>query len=412
MSTALVYIAMLAMISFRDFILPSASNDMMDAFVQRSPWESSSVTTASSETVHILYGLHGNSTGFLDQWEVNLKSVLLNAPLDYPLHIHIIANSDAEQAIQLRLAEAGLMTMVANPNDFENNSTTILMRQQNRMTIYNVESFHDEWTSFLLQKFRGKDLDGAYPMGVYYRLLAYRVILPYWRQRNYDIDSILYMDADVVVLSNLNDLWRNVESAATRGIPEGDPINGVTDPIATNSTPIIYQWSATWPNSGFAVYYLKQMHRFWDLLDELPEIGHTNDQNLLTDVAKAFPQVAGTLPKEWDTHLGHGWRPAPHTLLHKQKRVGMAHFTGKPPQGQSYMDSAEGVLKYCIRSKSCGNSETSKAAFMRTWGLVDYYIRIPWHYVHYFAESQLPIGEQGHPMTIEMVRPDPSLLVE
>ena len=35
------------------------------------------------ETFHVIQCLGGDAKGFLDEWEVNLKSILLNAPLDY-----------------------------------------------------------------------------------------------------------------------------------------------------------------------------------------------------------------------------------------------------------------------------------------------------------------------------------------
>jgi len=255
-------------------------------------------------------------------------------------------------------------------------------------------------------------------MGVYYRLMAHKVILPYWADKagfgnttiltggstdqhnassssttSIPINPILYMDADVVVLTNLNDLWRNVQDDVVDD--EGNDINN------PNKTVPYVQWSATWPNSGFAIFYLQRMHNFWELVDQLPHIKHTNDQALLAEVHNLFPNVSGTLPKEWDTHMGHGWRPAPHTILTKQERVGMAHFTGKPPEGKSFLDGV-GVIKYCHRVK-CGDAKESRDQYMKTWGLVDYYIRVPWHYVRYFCDSQIPIGGVGYPLKIELV---------
>ena len=49
--------------------------------------------------VHILYGLLGNKQPFMQQWEVSLKSVLLNLPLDQPTHIHLICNPVACESI-------------------------------------------------------------------------------------------------------------------------------------------------------------------------------------------------------------------------------------------------------------------------------------------------------------------------
>ena len=47
------------------------------------------------QVVHVTFGLSGNHSGFLAEFEVALKSVLLNAPLELSLHIHILADEDA-----------------------------------------------------------------------------------------------------------------------------------------------------------------------------------------------------------------------------------------------------------------------------------------------------------------------------
>ena len=35
-----------------------------------------------NRTVNVLFGMQGNNTAFIDEWEVALKSILLNAPVD------------------------------------------------------------------------------------------------------------------------------------------------------------------------------------------------------------------------------------------------------------------------------------------------------------------------------------------
>ena len=42
-------------------------------------------------TIHLAFGLSGNHPGFLSEFEVALKSVLLHAPLDRNMHVHIVA---------------------------------------------------------------------------------------------------------------------------------------------------------------------------------------------------------------------------------------------------------------------------------------------------------------------------------
>jgi len=374
-------------------------------------------------TVHLLSGLYGNTTGFMEQWEVNFKSSLINAPLDHPLHLHLIVNGAAQQAVLQRLTEK---MRIQNFNT----------RQPLTISLYNVDALHEEWTAFLLSKFRGKGLEQYYPMGVYYRLLAYQVILPYCNspttqnntQRKFQTDSIvgsssnttvvdpkeritsvnpvLYMDADVVVLANLNDLWRNV--LHDQDDDKYNTTNMEVDATSNNNSTTnaqypFLQWSSTWPNSGFAIYYMQRMPTFWKLLDSLPEISHTNDQSLLGQVHDAFPNATGTLPREWDVHMGHGWRGRPQSILWQQERVGMAHFTGDPPTGSSYLDD-NGVIKYCLRvGQRCGDDPEGREQYMQTWGLVDYYIRLPWHYVRYFMESQVPIGAKGHSVLVQVV---------
>jgi hypothetical protein len=102
----------------------------LEGLVQASSTASSSSSsamkeTATTPTLHILQGLQGNKTGFIDQWEVNLKSILLNAPLDANLHIHIPSNAAAKEAVLQHIQAAGLAD---SP-----------WRNQVSITVYNVE---------------------------------------------------------------------------------------------------------------------------------------------------------------------------------------------------------------------------------------------------------------------------------
>jgi hypothetical protein len=170
----------------------------LEGLMMQAPRISASSSSSSSSaleerratpTVHMLQGLQGNKTGFIDQWEVNLKSVLLNAPLDANLHIHILSNAAAKEAVLERIQAAGLE---GSP-----------WRNQVSITVYNVEKYEAEWTKLILKKNRGNAIDQRVTLGGYYRLLAYQVIP---KHNSETIGPILYMDADVVVLANLNDL--------------------------------------------------------------------------------------------------------------------------------------------------------------------------------------------------------------
>jgi hypothetical protein len=50
-------------------------------------------------TVHVLYGLSGDHSGFFSEFEISLKSVLMNSPLDSNLKVHIMADQKAYTAL-------------------------------------------------------------------------------------------------------------------------------------------------------------------------------------------------------------------------------------------------------------------------------------------------------------------------
>ena len=126
------------------------------------------------ETVHVMFALNGKNPFFFDEWEVALKSVLLNAPLDAPLHIHILANNMAHRTAKRRLDQNDLIgSQWRNPVTITN---------------YNVEARHEEFRQELEKAFRGNaTLDTRVSLGGYYRLFASRIIPP-------ETGPVLYMD--------------------------------------------------------------------------------------------------------------------------------------------------------------------------------------------------------------------------
>ena len=64
-------------------------------------------TPTTMPTLHVLYGLAGAAPDFLDEFEVSLKSLLLNAPLDADLDVHLIVDRAARDDVtrRIRLAE-------------------------------------------------------------------------------------------------------------------------------------------------------------------------------------------------------------------------------------------------------------------------------------------------------------------
>eukprot|EP00978_Attheya_sp_CCMP212_P049736 scaffold701566_cov67-Attheya_sp.AAC.2 len=126
----------------------------------QSLWSPSATSQSSiveeRPTLHVLNALHGNDEGFIDEWEVNFKSVLSNAPLDANLHVHVMANNAASIAVQARLEKANL------------NGT--MWRNKVDLTLYNVERHVANWTSFIHTKLQdqGTTVDSSMSFGIYY----------------------------------------------------------------------------------------------------------------------------------------------------------------------------------------------------------------------------------------------------
>ena len=332
------------------------------------------IPVKNNACLHILHGIYvkdSESASIIDEWEVNLKSILSNAPIENDLHIHVLTNNYATKAIEEKIKETNLIEG---------------SRWRNRvsLTLHNVESKLEDWRNILNEKLRGSEIDQRVSIGGYFRLFAHTVL----KERG--IDEVVYMDTDVVVLANLNDLVRSMNT---------------THP---DNESIIWQYAKESSNSGFMVLNMQKFHIFWDLLSKLPAIDKrsTNDQALLALVAEKWPFVYnGVIPDQWNVHLGHGWRNAPHQMLGLD-RVAMVHFTGG--FGDSYF-SEPGLEKYCggkdpngfVRGKHCKDKYLDE--FHASWGLADYYIRISWKFLIYFASTKISHDADGFAFNFEIV---------
>lgn len=303
-----------------------------------------------SDTLNVLYGVQGTRSGHLmDEIEVSLKSVLMNAPLDAPLHIHILTDNEAHSSLKQRL------------NYIQESS----WRNKVVISLYNVENYHHEWTNILNKAVRGHALDGRVSLGGYYRLLAYQILPP-------SVKNVVYMDVDSVVMSNLNGIM----------------------PYVNTKSSLLFQWSGEWPCSGFMVLNIQKFEMFWEILSHLTEIESGGDQRLLLHVAEHSPHLVGALPSHYDIHMGHKWRKKPHLLFHENE-VSMLHFNGVNP---SFF--ANGLMQYCLRTSHCSRSEEATDQFIKSWGLADYYVRLNWRWIQHFGMSTIRPNERGHALEV------------
>ena len=332
------------------------------------------ITTAKridqNQTVNVLFGMQGNNEAFIDDWEVALKSILLNAPIDASLHVHILANYVARVAVSEKIHNARLLgTRWRNP-------VTI--------TVYDVEQYENEWMAFIRQKIRkGNKIDRRVKLGGYYRLLAFKIIPP-------SVGPVIYMDTDVVFLTNLNSLWKLVDREK------------------------VIQLSTKQICSGFMILHMEKFDLFWSKLDTLPNITHGGDQSLVIDFSENFPESVGNLPDRWDAHLGHLQKMAHRLLTTRPNGTGYIHFNGERPDSETYW--TQGLLQYCIIHK-CNRPtpmqklpkphHQNKTRFVRhfesTWGLADYYINVAWPWLLYFCEDTIGFDEEGHILRFEII---------
>lgn len=75
---------------------PSPERDSKSFFLKVSSWVAHCINFSRQPCG---FGLSSNNPGFLFEFEVALKSVLLNAPLKRDLFVHILADQDSFQAL-------------------------------------------------------------------------------------------------------------------------------------------------------------------------------------------------------------------------------------------------------------------------------------------------------------------------
>jgi hypothetical protein len=286
------------------------------------------------DTIDVVVGIHldgrKNQTGFMDEWEVHLKSLMIHAPLDFNLHVHIITNQKALLSIQQRLELSGLHHF-----QFRNKVT---------LTCYVVDKYEITWEEFIYNKTNKTPFQSAkniYTTGAYYRLMAdrydfysdsflsfcfhfhlsnlYPFVVCSSRVLPKDLVNVIYSDTDVVFNSNLNALY-----------PYLDPKKHT-------------QWLQIGKTgcSGFIILNLKTFgSHFWTTIDVLAQqkisFGGVHDQYLLRLVRENSPlNSTGILPDEWNIHYSDHHRD-PSSIM--ELEIAFLHFNGMRNQLRGFWE--------------------------------------------------------------------------
>jgi len=317
----------------------------------------------SRETRDVLFALCGNASYFLGEFEVALKSVLTNAPVDSDLRVHVMA--DREAYVALGGGDDGVLGRKPHRG-------VASWRTRNRVTVtaYDVSELVPGWKKRIVALFQENGLAGfvhgigkAHTIGTWFRLFANEVLPT-------SVETVLYMDTDAVVMANLEELWRSLDS-----------------PSSSASDKIFYAGETQC--AGFVVLNIRKLPLAWEIVsgvnltDAPAEFGQRpNDQIVLKVVKKREPGLVGELPDAWDLSVADLFRYRK-TIVKKRPSAGMLHFNGAG-KGGAYFDT---------------HTSLKNERFRHTWGLASYHVRLPWQWARFAASSRTRDG-RGYPVEI------------
>lgn len=318
----------------------------------------STLATNKPKNRNVVFGMSGNYVGFLDEFEVALKSLLLNAPSD-PLTIHIVADNDAYESLEK------LLFHKAKLDDWQNLPSPITIQT------YNIEPMKEKWKQTIeknlaIVKKMTKWSIFRHTIGAYFRLFVGELLPP-------DVDDVVYLDSDVVLMASLDDIWR-------RQVPKDDKI--------------LFSWGAM-KCSGFMIMRPRKMQdRLWEIFAQIPESTlqeelapwpAVGDQFVLRMIEKQSPEVVGKISEEWDVSAANGpWKRKKEKMLQSRPNgAHMLHFNG----------GGENKVAYFKEEKYIGKNP-------KTWGLVRYYVDLPWQWTYSILKSRLKDGKRGHTLKI------------
>ncbi|KAL3779953.1 hypothetical protein HJC23_008207, partial [Cyclotella cryptica] len=292
---------------------------------------------------HVAFGLSGNNPGFFDEFEVALKSVLLNAPLDRNLSVHILADNDALTAL----------------NDLYNKTDLAKWVSRNQIQIqsYNVSSRLKDMESVIMHTWEPHFPEvktlwqvSFHTMGTYFRLFAHW-FLPA------TAEYVLYMDTDVTILANLGELWQMIEAK-----PD-----------------VLFHWGRGMC-AGFLAMKVSRIDEIWALarkapLAEIRKKGRNrgiDDQLIFIAVNETHPNEVNRLPDGYDLTHSLKWHSSNYPYHEVYPEAFMLHHNANGNSPLPYWNSSRIIQQH-----------------HDSWGLMEYYIHLPWTWARFFARSQL-----------------------
>ena len=298
---------------------------------------------AADDQLHIALALSGREPGIFDEFEAAMKSVLLNAPLERSLFVHIFADGSAYEELEGVLNRTQV--------------TSWETRNQVEIHAYDVQHHIKSLEAQMLATFQPSFPDftvslgvGWHTIGTWLRLYAHRFI-------ELDAEVLLYIDIDCVIMANLD---------------------GIADIIEQRPSALIH-WGESM-TAGFMALNIRRMNEMWTIAREAPlkEIAtrfkqDLNDQLVFRAINVTHPSEVNVLPIEWDMHVTARWPPRYQPFDVKTPNVGMLHFNGGSASKNAYF------------KPGVNGTKTWMEKFEGTWGNARYYANIPWSWARFIA---------------------------
>ena len=347
------------------------------------------------ETIHVLLALSGNAQGMLHEFEMVLKSLLLNAPNHSSMTVHIMTDAKAYQGTNKLLLNDRIQI------------TSWVSIQPIQIIIYDCSSRMNQWSKQVQSIYQNSYIPikdqyilsrkmFKHTIGTWFRLFVHEVIDD---RDDEKIQQILYVDTDVIMLTNVQELWNVLD----------------------------FTKSLHWGRSqcaGFMVLNVQSLSNMWKVVTnayqtKLKEL--RQQQGLYLDNAdQSFLQVyqyerseqVQTLPNAWDNSIAAGLYKSRSTLVQDRPEIGYLHFNGGGQSKQAwFLSSSSSSSSSSNNNKNNNGTDTSSSnkipqkyysswmtdpILHETFGLVDYYIRISWEWAKYFTISKIPNHHNDH----------------